>query len=297
MRRTALTLCVLTAGVLVTLAQDAPARWGTGQGEPPGWNDEQVCRNGVAWLYATVGPPYIKTDPATGQPVPDPDGSGPPRTQHLYDAVATPFTGGDPDPNPSPVLSRKTLAVPYHPIWVDPDVVGIHGSDWGPGNRPGLFDFSAHFVLQFNALQPASGQVRVQWRFTPNGAYSAQGEDYPEWPVDDCYLIDVEPGKFPNRVAYRVPRDQIAVAVLTTPGLDAARIEESSVRLGTRGETAKPRYSKDTDIDDDGDRDFVARFLSSQTGIRCASTSVRLTARLAGGRSITGSDSVEPVGC
>jgi len=296
MKRTAFTLWALTVGVLAILAQEAPARWGTGQGEPPAWNDEQVCRNGVAWRYATVGPAYVRTDPVTGQLVADLDGSGSARTKYLYDAVSTPFTGGDPEANPSPVLSRRTLPVPYHPFWIDPAVVGITGSDWG-SDRPGLFDFSAHFILQFNALQPASGQIRVQWRFTPNGPYSNQGEDYPEWPVDDCYLIDVEPGEFPNRVAYRVPRDQIAVAVLTTPGLDASRIDEGSVRLGTRGETAEPRYSKDTDIDDDGDRDFVARFLSSQTGIRCASTSVRLTARLAGGRSIAGSDSVEPVGC
>jgi len=296
MRRRALTLCALTFGVLAVYAHDASARWGTGQGQPPAWNDEQVCRNGVAWRYATVGPAYVKPDPATGQPVADVDGSGAPRTKYLYDAVSTPFTGGDPEANPSPVLSRRTLAVRYHPIFVDPDEVGIHGSDW-EGNRPGLFDFSAHFTLQFDTLQPATGQIRVQWRFTPSGPYSNQGEDYPEWPVNDCYLIDVEPGEFPNRVAYRVPRDQVAVAVLTTPGLDARRIDGDTVRLGTGGEAARPRYTKEADVDGDGDRDLVARFATSQTGIRCASTSVRLTARLDSGRTIAGSDGVEPVGC
>ena len=197
-------------------------------------------RRGLA-LRPHVGPRHVKTDPATGLPTADLDGSGAPRSRYLYEAVSTPFTGGDPEPNPSPALSRGTIRVPYDPTFVDPDVVGIHGSDW-EGNRPGLFDFSVHSTVQFNALQPTTGQVRVQWRFTPTGPYSDQSEDYPEWAVDDCYLIDVEPGRWPNEVTYRVPRDQVAVAVLTTPGFDAKRIEADTVRFGTNGKAAKPHY-------------------------------------------------------
>jgi hypothetical protein len=325
-------LCGLFLVLLALFPKSAKAPWGTGEGRPPAWRNEQVCLNGITWRYATIEAPYLRDkvvrDPTTGEPVidpntgkpmleidpktgkpvvePDPNGTGPPRTLKLHDVVSTPYRDDDPDvkQHPSPVLTHDNLTVPANPVWLDPKEVGIAESERIHNNFPGLFNYSTIYTLQFPHLQAANGKVRVQWRYAPNQLEPPPNWPYDEnipyaiWSIDDCYLIDLEPGEFPNHVNPRVPGDEVAVAVLTTGGFDAKRIEKETVRFGTNGRRAKVHGSmKVRDMDGDGDRDAVFRFMAGDTGINCGSSLTKLEAKLKSGKRISGADSVEPVGC
>jgi hypothetical protein len=289
-RPTLVTLGALTLALMAVAPTVAQARWRTGEGHIPAQSDEQVCHNGVTWRYATIAWPYLTT---TGQP--NPDGIGAPRTLHIYDVVA--FLGEQFEQNPTSVLTKApVLEVPFDPIWVDPHHINGGVEDWIP-DYPGLFDYSAIYTLQFDNVQPANFHVTVQWREPARAEYE-ETFGYPDWTTRNCYLIDVEPREFPNRVSPRVPADQMAVAVLTTHGLNASKIKPKSVRFGTAGRRAKPRGTmKLHDVDGDGDLDSVFRFATRDAGVNCHSSKVKLKVKLTGGKIVTGFDSVQPVGC
>lgn len=276
--------------VLLSSAPGADARWGTGAGAQTVYSDEQVCRNGVTWRYATIRPlEYL--DPMTGQP--SSTATGTPVPVRLYDVLSSAYAGGPVEQTPAARLTGPDdLAVGVNPIWIDPAEVGFGGLT----DYRGLYDYSAIFTFEFQALRPVGGRVRVQWRFAPNQPYS-DFFVWPTWPVANCHLIDIAPGEFPNSVNPRVRGEEVAVAVLTTPEFDAGRIDRATARLRSGGHRAGARSSRRYDSDSDGDRDVVLRFATRRAGIRCGTLAARLTARLRDGTRIRGSDTVEPVGC
>src|SRR4029450_10159634 len=60
--------------------------------------DEQVCRNGVTWRYATIRP-LEDLDPMTGQP--SPTATGTPVPVRLYDVLSSAYAGGPVEQTPA----------------------------------------------------------------------------------------------------------------------------------------------------------------------------------------------------
>lgn len=108
--------------------------------------------------------------------------------------------------------------------------------------------------------------------------------------------IDILPGTFPNRLNPS-SNAKLPVAILTTGTLDAASIDPAKVRFGRSGTEAAASYSDLEDVDGDGDIDMLLGFPVRDTGLTCGDGAARLTGENLGGRSIVGSDSIEPAGC
>jgi hypothetical protein len=108
--------------------------------------------------------------------------------------------------------------------------------------------------------------------------------------------IDIKPDTFPNSIN---PKSQgkIAVALLTTEAFDATAVDPTTVLFGATGIEAEPVHSAMEDVDGDGDTDLVFHFISRDTGITCGTGSATLTGAIFAGPKITGSDSIETVGC
>lgn len=108
--------------------------------------------------------------------------------------------------------------------------------------------------------------------------------------------IDIKPATFPNRVNPQ-NRGRIAVAILTTDAFDATAVDPTTVLFGATGIEAAPVHSAMEDADGDGDTDLVLHFITRDTGITCGDDFASLTGALFAGPKITGSDSIETVGC
>jgi len=108
--------------------------------------------------------------------------------------------------------------------------------------------------------------------------------------------IDVDPGRFPNRVNPR-SHAPITVALLATTTFAPSSVDLSSVRFGRTGVEAAAFASSMEDVDGDGDLDLLLRFRTDATAIACADTTASLTARTIDGGVLAGSDSVVTVGC
>jgi hypothetical protein len=264
-------LCLLGSALLAATAWAPPARWGTGAVGPPGFRNEQVCRDGVTWRYAEAYDARPVAEQGPWPPIP------PTLTLHHVEA------SGQAGRLAGPI----ELTVPLQPFYVDPALLGSDSIGWIPGYA-GLFTHHAISTLEFNKLVSPTSKIDVTWAVFPGFAL-------PEWGVDKCYLIDLEPGSFPNEVNPRGGR--VDVAILSTPKFKAKKIRRSSVRLGADGATADARAFDLIDVDDDGDRDLVGEFRVRDTGIDCSSTEVRLRARLKNDAKVRGHDSVTPVGC
>jgi hypothetical protein len=87
------------------------------------------------------------------------------------------------------------------------------------------------------------------------------------------------------------------VAILTTGTFNAALVDAQTVRFGATGTEAAPVHFALEDVDLDGDLDLVLQFTTLQTGIICGITSATLTGMTIDGVAITGTDSVNTVGC
>jgi len=108
--------------------------------------------------------------------------------------------------------------------------------------------------------------------------------------------IDIKPGSFPNSINPR-SRGKIPVAILTTDTFDATSVDPSTVLFGATGTEAAPVHAALADVDGDGDLDLILHFNTQDTGIECGDTSASLTGETTGGEEITGSDSIQTVGC
>jgi hypothetical protein len=106
--------------------------------------------------------------------------------------------------------------------------------------------------------------------------------------------IDIEPGRFPNRVNPRAG-GFIEVAVLSTPDRDATTIIPASVRFGPSG--AAPVRRSVVNLNGDTDLDVVFTFRIRDTGISCGDTSARLRASATSGPEFDASDSILTTGC
>jgi DNA-binding beta-propeller fold protein YncE len=108
--------------------------------------------------------------------------------------------------------------------------------------------------------------------------------------------IDIKPGAFPNSVNPG-SHGVIAVAVLTSPGFDAATVDPSTVVFGPLGAPAQGGAGHLEDVDGDGDLDLVLHFSVQASGIACGTTSATLTGTTFGGQAIEASDSIRTVPC
>jgi hypothetical protein len=106
--------------------------------------------------------------------------------------------------------------------------------------------------------------------------------------------IDITPGGFPNSIN-PAGRGVIPVAILTTGTFNAAIVDAATVRFGPN--SAPPSSFLLQDVDLDGDLDLILQFRTQQTGIVCGMTSATLTGKTIDGMAITGTDSVNTVGC
>jgi len=113
-----------------------------------------------------------------------------------------------------------------------------------------------------------------------------------------CYAfaveIDIKPGSDPNSINPN-SKGRIPVAILSDAGFDATTVDPDTVTFGPDGASAMHSALEDVDID--GDIDMILHFKTQDTGIACDDTSASLAGETFGGTPITGSDSINTVGC
>ena len=107
--------------------------------------------------------------------------------------------------------------------------------------------------------------------------------------------IDVKPGSDPNAVN---PRSMgvIPLAVLGSVDFDATQVDFSEVAFGP-GAAPPVHDGHVEDVNGDGFVDMVFHFNTQDTGIACGDTEATLSGETSAGDAITGTDSVNTVGC
>jgi len=116
----------------------------------------------------------------------------------------------------------------------------------------------------------------------------------PVLPVD----IDIKPGKFRDRPNRLDPNDKsIKVAILGTNDFDVLQVDQTTIRFGPDEAPLDPAQCKVKDFNEDGLSDLSCKFKMSDTGIACGDTEATLIGKTFGGESISGTDSIETVGC
>jgi hypothetical protein len=103
--------------------------------------------------------------------------------------------------------------------------------------------------------------------------------------------IDVRPKRDVNNINPNSTRN-INVAVFSGNGFDATTIDPNTVRFGATGTEAAPINVGQRDVNGDGSRDLVFRFMIQDLGIQCGDTSATLTGQTADSQSFSGSSSI-----
>lgn len=116
--------------------------------------------------------------------------------------------------------------------------------------------------------------------------------------------IDIKPGSVSNPINCNSRREGVVpVAVLSTDTFDATTIDPGSLRFGSPdivggggGATLAHGDGHLTDVDDDGDLDFLGHFQVEDTGFEKADTEGLLVGQAGNGEHVAGVDSVKVVG-
>ena len=108
--------------------------------------------------------------------------------------------------------------------------------------------------------------------------------------------IDIQPNKTTNKV--RLDDDRVVtVAILTSSDFNALTVDTTTIRFGPAEALPIERLTRAKDVDRDGDKDYMFRFIVSETGILCGDTEATLTGKTLEGESIKGTDSITTVRC
>lgn len=107
---------------------------------------------------------------------------------------------------------------------------------------------------------------------------------------------DIKPGSFPNTI---VPKSKgvIPVAILGAMDFDVLQVDSSTLKFGSDEASITHSIGHVEDVNGDGYFDLVTHFKTQETGIACGDTKAILTGETFGGQGITGTDTVEIVGC
>ncbi len=108
--------------------------------------------------------------------------------------------------------------------------------------------------------------------------------------------IDIRPRREANKINPHSTRT-INVALLSDHEFDATGVDSHLLRFGATGTEAVPIHLSQRDVNGDGRRDLVLRFLIQELAIQCGATSATLTGQVSGGQSFIGSAPITTTGC
>lgn len=182
-------------------------------------------------------------------------------------------------------------------------------SNWG-GGEPNDAEGTEEYLECFSPLDPVAYGREGSWNDEAEANHGAcgWGPDCSEawWPrsticewevqIEVPVAIDIKPGSFPNSISLH-NNGRLPVAILTTGAFNVATVDAATVLFGATEGKAVPATFALEDVDEDGDTDLVLHFNTQDTGIVCGDTSATLTGKTIGGQAITGTDSINTVGC
>jgi uncharacterized delta-60 repeat protein len=148
----------------------------------------------------------------------------------------------------------------------------------------------------------ARGDVVAVGRLDNNGTFldfivvKLRGTDGADFSPTTEVAIAIRPRIDPNRINPN-STGHVRVAILSGDGFDATTVLPNTVRFGATGTEAAPVNFVLRDVDGDGNRDMILRFLIQETGIECGQTSAFLSGETSAGQLIEGSDSIKTVRC
>ena len=108
--------------------------------------------------------------------------------------------------------------------------------------------------------------------------------------------IDIKPDSQHNSIN-PTSKGVTAVAVLTSEDFDALLADPDTVRFGPAEAERRYMQAHVEDVDSDGDMDLVFHFKTQETGIACGDSDATLTGETWECVPISGTDSVNTVGC
>ncbi len=109
-------------------------------------------------------------------------------------------------------------------------------------------------------------------------------------------IVDVEPGKYPNRIDLEEQRS-VPIAILGSATFDVTTVNFSSLQAG-KGKAAPTDNSPVIqDVNGDGMPDLVAHFSVKALGLGCKDPSLFLTGKKTDGTAFSGADSIVIVDC
>jgi hypothetical protein len=108
--------------------------------------------------------------------------------------------------------------------------------------------------------------------------------------------IDIRPRREANKINPHSTRS-INVALLSDDQFDATGVDSHFVRFGATGTEGVPVHLAQRDVNGDGRRDLVLRFLIHELAIECGATSATLTGQVSGDQSFIGSAPITTTGC
>ena len=108
--------------------------------------------------------------------------------------------------------------------------------------------------------------------------------------------IDIKPDSQTNNINPG-SKGVVAVSILTSGDFDALQVDPHTVLFGPADAEKAHTQAHVEDVDNYGDMDLQLHFKTQETGIQCGDTAATLTANTWDGTPISGTDSVNTVGC